>query len=313
MTDPAAEKRPPHLPVLYQESINLLQPKSHGRYADGTLGAGGHSAGILETSQPDGQLLGLDVDDQALKIAKAELSRFSSRAALIKGSYATMTEHLRTIGWPCVDGILLDLGLSSMQLDTAERGFSFIKNAPLDMRFNKDQKLTAAEIVNTWGEKDLTQIIRKFGEEPRSRQITAAIITHRPLTTTHQLAAVVMEAYKGKRGKIHPATRTFQALRIAVNRELDTLEKGLQEAVAALCDGGRLAVISFHSLEDRTVKQFFHRESQNCICPPEQPVCTCGHKASIRLITKKAIIPSQAEVDNNPRARSAKLRVAERM
>lgn len=313
MIDPAAEKRPPHLPVLYQESINLLQPKNHGRYADGTLGAGGHSAGILEASQPDGQLLGLDVDDQALKIAKAELSRFGSRAALIKGSYATMTEHLHTIGWPCVDGIILDLGLSSMQLDTAERGFSFIKDAPLDMRFNKDQKLTAAEIVNTWGEKDLTQIIRKFGEEPRSRQIAAAIITHRPLTTTQQLAAVALEVYKGKRGKIHPATRTFQALRMAVNRELDTLEKGLQEAVAALCGGGRLAVISFHSLEDRTVKQFFHRESRNCICPPEQPVCTCGHKASIRLITKKAIIPSQEEVDNNTRARSAKLRAAEKL
>lgn len=313
MPNPAAEERPPHLPVLYQESINILQPKSHGRYADGTLGAGGHSAGILKTSQPDGQLLGLDVDDQALEIAKARLSEFGKRAILIKGSYDNMTEHLRTIGWFCVDGIILDLGLSSMQLNTAERGFSFNKDAPLDMRFNMDQKLTAAEIVNTWSEKNLAKIIWEFGEEPKSRHIAAAIITHRPVTTTQQLAAMVLDVYKGKRGKVHPATRTFQALRMAVNKELDTLEKGLEEAVSALCGGGRLAVISFHSLEGRMVKQFFQRESRDCICPPEQPVCTCGHKASIRLITKKAIIPSQEEIDKNPRARSAKLRAAEKL
>ena len=313
MPDPNAEERPPHLSVLYQESINLLQPKNHGRYVDATLGAGGHAAGILESCKPDGQLLGLDIDNQAIEIAKARLSEFGKRVIVKKGSYANLTDQLRIIGWPCVNGIILDLGLSSMQLDSSDRGFSFIKDAPLDMRFNIDQKLTAAEIVNTWSEKNLTKVLWEFGEEPKSRQIAAAIIDHRPLTSTHQLSAAVLGAYKGKRGKVHPATRTFQALRIAVNEELDNLGKGLEEALKALCGGGRLAVISFHSLEDRIVKQFFQRESRDCICPPEQPVCTCGHKASVRLISKKAIIPSPEEVVKNPRARSAKLRVVEKL
>jgi 16S rRNA (cytosine1402-N4)-methyltransferase len=313
MPDSDAERRPPHLPVLYQESINLLQPKNHGRYVDGTLGAGGHAAGILDSSRPDGQLLGLDIDDQAIKIAKTRLSEYGSRVIVKKGSYANLTEHLRIIEWPCADGIILDLGLSSMQLDTSDRGFSFIKDAPLDMRFSKDQKRTAAKILNTWSEKSLTKVLWEFGEEPKSRQIAAGIIDQRPISTTHQLAAIVLNSYKGKRGKVHPATRTFQALRIAVNEELDTLEKGLDEALKTLCKGGRLAVISFHSLEDRMVKQFFQRESRDCICPPEQPVCICGHKASVRLISKKAIIPSQEEVVKNPRARSAKLRVVEKL
>ena len=313
MPDPDAEERPPHQPVLYQESINLLQPKNHGRYVDGTLGAGGHAAGILESSKPGGKLLGLDIDDQAIEIAKARLTAYGSRVILRKDSYANLGGHLRTLNWPCTDGIILDLGLSSMQLDTSDRGFSFIKDAPLDMRFNKDQKRTASEIINSWSEKDLAKVLWDFGEEPKSRQIAASIIEQRPVFTTHQLAAIVLNAYKGKRGKIHPATRTFQALRIAVNEELDTLEKGLEEALKALCKGGRLAVISFHSLEDRKVKQLFQRESRDCICPPEQPVCICGHKVSVRLISKKAIIPSQEEVVKNPRARSAKLRVVEKL
>ena len=313
MPDPDAEERPPHLSVLYHESINLLQPKNHGRYVDGTVGAGGHAAGILATSQPDGQLLGLDIDDQALKIAKTRLAEFGSRALIKKDTYANLPEQLRTINWACVDGILLDLGLSSMQLDTSDRGFSFIKDAPLDMRFNKDQNRTAAEIINTWSEKELIKVLWEFGEEPKSRQIAARIVEQRPISTTSQLAALILGVYKGKRGKVHPATQTFQALRIAVNEELETLDKGLDKALEALCRGGRLAVISFHSLEDRKVKQLFQRESRDCICPPEQPVCVCGHKASVRLITKKAIIPSQEEVVKNPRARSAKLRVVEKL
>jgi 16S rRNA (cytosine1402-N4)-methyltransferase len=313
MTDPAAEEHFPHLPVLYHESINLLQPKSRGKYVDGTLGAGGHAKGILKASQPDGKLLGLELDSQALEIAKSGLSTFGKRTTLIKGSYANMTEHLNSIGWQCVDGILLDLGLSSMQLDMAERGFSFIKDAPLDMRFNESQPLTAAEIVNKWSEKDISNILREFGEEPRSKQIAAAIIAHRPLNSTQELATLVLAIYKGKRGKIHPATRAFQSLRMAVNNELENLKQGLNESVSALCNGGRLAVISFHSLEDRIVKQFFQRECHDCICPNEQPICTCGHKATLRLITKKVIIPSQEEVERNPRARSAKLRVAEKL
>jgi 16S rRNA (cytosine1402-N4)-methyltransferase len=313
MPDPDADERPPHLSVLYQESINLLQPKNHGRYVDGTLGAGGHAAGILESSKPDGLLLGLDIDDQALVIAQARLAGYGSRAFLKKDSYANIARQLQTINWTCADGILLDLGLSSMQMDTTDRGFSFMHDAPLDMRFNKDQKRTAAEIINTWSEKELVKVLWEFGEEPRSRQIAASIVDQRPISTTSQLAALILGAYKGKRGKIHPATQTFQAMRIAVNDELETLEKGLEEALKALCRGGRLAVISFHSLEDRRVKQLFQRESKDCICPPEQPVCVCGHKASVRLITKKAIIPSQEEVVKNPRARSAKLRVIEKL
>ena len=313
MPDPDAEERPPHLSVLYHESINFLQPKNHGRYVDGTLGAGGHAAGILDSSQPDGQLLGLDIDDQALQIAEDKLAGYGSRAIIRKDSYANLAGQLRRINWLCADGILLDLGLSSMQLDTSDRGFSFMKDAPLDMRFNKDQKRTAAEIINTWSEKDLIRVLWEFGEEPKSRQLAACIVGQRPISTTHQLAALILGVYKGKRGKVHPATQTFQALRIAVNEELETLEKGLEEALKALCRGGRLAVISFHSLEDRMVKQLFQRESRNCICPPEQPFCVCGHTASVRLITKKAIIPSQEEVVKNPRARSAKLRVVEKL
>jgi 16S rRNA (cytosine1402-N4)-methyltransferase len=313
MTEPDAEEHIPHLPVLYHESLKLLQPKNHGKYLDGTLGAGGHAEGILIGSQPDGMLVGLDVDSQALEIAKRKLSKFGERAVLIKRSYEDMAKELGAIRWKCVDGIILDLGLSSMQLDTAERGFSFIKDAPLDMRFNKCQALTAAEIVNTWSEKEIAKILWEFGEEPRSRQIAAAIMAHRPLSSTQKLAALVLDVYKGKRGKIHPATRTFQGLRIAVNHEFDTLKKGLNESVSVLCKGGRLAVISFHSLEDRIVKQFFQRESRDCVCPSEAPVCTCGHKAMIKIITKKAIIPSQEEVEKNPRARSAKLRAVEKL
>jgi len=313
MPDPDAEERPPHLPVLYQESINLLQPKNHGRYVDCTLGAGGHAAGILESSQPDGQLLGLDIDDQALQIAETRLAEFGRRAHIKKDSYANLSAQLQMVNWVCTDGILLDLGLSSMQMDTADRGFSFMQDAPLDMRFNMNQRRTAAEIVNTWSEKELTKVLWEFGEEPKSRQIAASIMDQRPIATTTQLAALISGVYKGKRGKIHPATQTFQALRIAVNEELDTLEKGLEEALKALCRGGRLAVISFHSLEDRKVKQLFQRESRDCICPPEQPICVCGHKASVMLITKKAIIPSQEEIVKNPRARSAKLRVVEKL
>jgi 16S rRNA (cytosine1402-N4)-methyltransferase len=200
-----------------------------------------------------------------------------------------------------------------MQLDMAERGFSFTKDAPLDMRFNESQPLTAAEIVNKWNEKDISKILLDFGEEPRSKQIAAAIVAHRPLSSTLELSALVLAIYKGKRGKIHPATRTFQGLRMAVNNELENLKQALNESVPALCYGGRLAVISFHSLEDRIVKQFFQRESRDCICSSEQPMCTCGHKASLKLITKKIIVPSQEEVGRNPRARSAKLRVAEKL
>jgi 16S rRNA (cytosine1402-N4)-methyltransferase len=313
MENPKALPRSPHQPVLYQQIVDYLRPASPGKYVDGTLGAGGHAAGMLETSAPEGRLLALDVDRRAIDIASERTAQFAGRITILHGSYADLGKHLKTCGWDCVNGILLDLGVSSMQLDNAHRGFSFIKEAPLDMRFDDTDGLTAAQLLNRSSQKELAHILREFGEEPRAKQIAAAIIRNRPLETTTQLASLVSAVYKGQRGRTHPATRTFQALRMAVNSEQEVLVKGLEEAVTALCPQGRLAVISFHSLEDRAVKQFFRRESQDCICPPEQAICTCGHKAVIKVITKRAITPSKEEIAQNPRARSAKLQVAEKI
>jgi 16S rRNA (cytosine1402-N4)-methyltransferase len=218
-----------------------------------------------------------------------------------------------TLGWQQVNGILLDLGLSSMQLDTPERGFSFQAQAQLDMRFDPDGKVSAVDLVNHLDEAELANLLFRYGEERNSRQVARAIVNARPVQTTTQLAAVVARATRGGKSGIHPATRTFQALRIAVNRELDTLEEVLPQTLGALAPGGRLAIISFHSLEDRMVKQFMRRESRDCICPPRQPVCTCGHKANLRELTSKPIRPQDDEIRNNPRSRSARLRVAERL
>lgn len=302
-----------HEPVLYHQIIHALRPHSPGNYVDGTVGAGGHALGILEASVPDGQLLGLDVDPQALDIASQRLSIYSGRVTLIQASYVTLQEQLRRLGWETVDGILLDLGVSSMQVDTPERGFSFLRPGPLDMRFDPSRSPSAADLVNTLPEADLATLLWKYGEEPRSRRIARAIVNARPVQNTLHLAAIIQQASGGKRQKIHPATRTFQALRIAVNRELDALESVLPQAVAVLAPQGRLAVISFHSLEDRIVKQFFHRESQDCICPPEQPICTCDHRASVKILTRRPIQPDEAEIQINPRARSARLRIIEKL
>jgi len=302
----------PHQPVLYHEIIHALQPKSAGHYVDGTLGAGGHARGILEACTPDGRLLGLDVDPQALALARETLAPYGQRVRLKQASYDSLAEVLREIDWDKVDGILLDLGLSSMQLDTPERGFSFQHDAPLDMRFNPDAPTTAADLVNSLPQDELADLIYRYGEERASRRIAQAIVKARPLQTTRQLAAVI-ESVIPRKGHIHPATQTFQALRIAVNEELDRVENVLPQAVAALRSGGRLAIISFHSLEDRIVKEYFRRESRDCICPPKQPVCTCGHKATLKEISRKPIIPGKAEITDNPRARSAKLRIAEKL
>ncbi len=303
----------PHQPVLYHESLKYLQPRSEGKYIDGTLGAGGHAEGILTASSPEGMLLGLDVDNQALNIAKKRLSIFGNRCIVRQASFAKMIDQIKSLEWGCVDGLLLDLGLSSMQLDTTERGFSFLKEAPLDLRFNQNEGMTAADLINMFSEKEIANTIWNYSEDPRSRQIAKLIVENRPISTTTELAGLILRAYLGKRGKTHPATRTFQALRIAVNNELEVLEKGLENSLKALCVGGRIAIITFHSLEDRIVKQFFRRESKNCICPPEQPFCTCGHQASLKVITKKAVKPSNEEIANNPRSRSAKMRVAEKI
>jgi len=302
-----------HTPVLYQPVLTALKLSPDGRYIDGTVGAGGHAEGILEGSAPNGCLLGLDRDPQALEVVARRLSRFGERVALRQSSYADMAVQAAALGWPEIDGILLDLGLSSLQLEDPARGFSFRQEGPLDMRFDPCQALTAHDLVNEWDQRALADVIFRYGEEPKARAIARAIVAARPIQTTLELAEVIEAAVGGRRGKIHPATRTFQALRIAVNQELEQLERGLSAAVGLLKPGGRLVVISFHSLEDRLVKTFFRRESQDCICPPDLPVCRCAHVATLRVVTRKPIRPSDEEVRANPRARSARLRVAERL
>jgi 16S rRNA (cytosine1402-N4)-methyltransferase len=290
-----------------------LQPHRGGFYIDGTIGAGGHAWGILEACQPDGLLLGLDVDPQALELAHERLAPYGQRAILVRASYTTILEQLQRVGRKTVDGILLDLGMSSIQLDTPQRGFSFQVDAPLDMRFDPSNPVRAADLVNSKPENELADILYRFGEERHSHQVAQAIVRARPVTSTRQLAEVVASVTGGRRKGLHPATRTFQALRIAVNHELEAVEDVLPRAMACLVSGGRLAVISFHSLEDRLVKQFMRRESQDCICPPRQPVCTCSHRASLREINRHPVRPQEAELHNNPRVRSARLRVAEKL
>ncbi len=303
----------PHQPVLYHEVLEILRPHDKDHYVDATLGTGGHAAGILEASAPDGKLLGIDRDAQAIEIAERRLVPFQRRVIIRKGNYTQIGEFLKKIGWKGMDGIIFDLGVSSMQLETPGRGFSFLRDEALDMRFDQQKGITAEEIVNKTKEADLARIIWEYGQEKQSRRIAAAIYRARPVRSTYQLASIVAEALKGPRHHIHPATRTFQALRMAVNEELSVLQQGLEQASFYLIKGGRMLVISFHSLEDRIVKQFFRHESQDCICPPEQMTCQCGHKASLKIITKNPIRPSEEEVINNPRARSARLRAAEKI
>jgi 16S rRNA (cytosine1402-N4)-methyltransferase len=302
-----------HLPVLYHEIIHFLQPRAGGLYVDCTVGAGGHAQGILEASNPDGKLLGLDLDPQALALAQKRLISFGGRVVLKQASFVTLGVQLESLGWPAVQGILLDLGVSSMQLDTPERGFSFRSEAPLDMRFDPEASITAADLVNNLPEAELADLIYQYGEERRSRAVAQAIVAARPVNTTRQLAEVIAKVTRSGKPGIHPATRTFQALRIATNRELEAIEEVLPQSVEALAPGGRLAVISFHSLEDRIVKQFFRRESRECLCPPKQPQCTCGHKASVMEITRKPVRSSEMETLENPRSRSSRLRIAEKI
>lgn len=300
-----------HTPVLYQNVLLQLNLRSGGHYIDGTVGAGGHAAGILEGTSPNGKLLGLDRDPVALELARQYLQDFGGRFELRHASYAQMQEVARSLGWTNVDGILLDLGLSSMQVDQAERGFSFVREGRLDMRFDPTTGQNAHELVNGLSEEDLRDILWRFGEEPKARAIAKAIVAARPLQTTTELAAVIASAAGRKRKGVHPATRSFQAIRIAVNDELEQLKIGLKQGVELLAPGGRLAVIAFHSLEDRIVKNYLRDESRDCICPPEVPLCVCDHKARLRLITRRVIKPDVDEIEANPRARSARLRVAE--
>ncbi|HEY5901128.1 MAG TPA: 16S rRNA (cytosine(1402)-N(4))-methyltransferase RsmH [Anaerolineales bacterium] len=303
----------PHQPVLYKEIIHALRPHSGGRYVDGTLGAGGHARGILEACAPDGRLLGLDVDPQALALARETLAPFGERARIVQASYETLAVQLDGLGWEAVDGVLLDLGASSMQFDRPERGFSFLQDGPLDMRFGPQASHSADELVNRLAQDELADLIYRYGEERDSRRIARAIVKARPLHTTRELAEVIRSAAPARGQRIHPATRTFQALRIAVNEELAALENVLPQAAAALSPGGRLAVISFHSLEDRMVKEYFRSQSKDLVNPPYERMYEVERRAVLREVFRKPVVPSQEEIDSNPRARSAKLRIAEKL
>jgi len=301
---------PAHIPVLVKEAVEALAVQPGGRYIDCTLGAGGHAAAILEHSSPGGQILGIDADPEAIETARERLKAYSNSALLLKENFVNLEAIcLKYDFWP-VHGILFDLGLSSLQLDS-NRGFSFQHDDPLDMRLSPSQKLTAADIVNTFSEAQLRHIIKTYGEESFNRQIAHRIIQERPLKTSLELAETIKKAVGSRRGKIHPATKTFQALRIAVNQELEHLKETLKQAVNLLGFGGRLVVISYHSLEDRIVKQFMQQEAKDCICPPGLPACVCQHQARLRLVNRRIITPSPEEVALNPRSRSARLRVAE--
>ena len=301
-----------HIPVLLNEVIDGLGVQPGGRYIDCTLGGTGHAASILEHSSPGGQLLGIDADRSVIENARVALAAYGDSVLLVNDNFVNLDSIAKANNFQPVHGILFDLGLSSLQLGEEGRGFSFQKDAPLDMRFDNSQGKTAAELVNSLPENELARLLWEYGEERQSRQIAKQIIQNRPVRTTLQLAGIVEQAVGGRHGKTHPATRTFQALRIAVNNELENLKSALSQAVGLLGYEGRLAVITYHSLEDRIVKQLLFEESRDCICPPETPVCVCKHKARIKLVNKKVITPELAEIRHNPRSRSAKLRIAER-
>jgi len=303
---------PIHKPVLLSQAIEALRVQPGKRYVDCTLGSGGHASAILENILPNGNLLGIDADPEATNMAKTRLADYTGSTIIVNDNFANLETICRENNFLPVHGILFDLGLSSTQLETSERGFSFQHDGPLDMRFSPIQGLNAADIVNNLPEDKLSQIIKTYGEERYSKRIARCIIKNRPISSTLQLASVVEKAIGSRRGKIHPATRTFMALRIAVNRELENLVTALKQTVNCLDDRGRLVVISYHSLEDRIVKQFMIRESKGCICPPDAPICQCGHIPSLKIVSKKAITPSLTEIKLNSRSRSAKLRVAER-
>jgi 16S rRNA (cytosine1402-N4)-methyltransferase len=298
---------------MLREVLAALAVRPGGRYVDCTVNGGGHAEAILDAAQPGGSLLGIDADPEAIAMSQERLSRFGAGVAIVQGNFRDMDRLCRERGFAPVNGILFDLGLSSHQLASA-RGFSFRVEAPLDMRFGPEEETTAAYWVNQAPEEELADIIWRFGEERQSRRIARAIVNGRPLGTTTELAKAVEQAVGRRTGsQIHPATKTFQALRIAVNQELASLAEALPWAHGLLGFGSRLVVISYHSLEDRIVKQFIARESRDCVCPPSQPVCTCGHKATLKPVTRGVVTPSREEIAANPRSRSAKLRAAERL
>jgi 16S rRNA (cytosine1402-N4)-methyltransferase len=320
---------PVHAPVLVDEVLTYLAPRPGAVIVDATVGDGGHAEAILRRIAPAGRLIGLDRDADAVRAAGERLRRFGQNVTLYQANFGDLAQVLDDVGVGAVDGVLFDTGVSTRQLMDAARGFSFERVGPLDMRMDRGQPTTAADLVNTLPEKALADLIYRYGEERASRKIARQIVARRPLRTTRDLVRAVEAAVGGARGRIHPATRTFQALRIAVNGEVDALERGLPQAIARLRPGGRLCVIAFHSLEDRVVKQTLARSSRGCTCAPsppgerppvpadaraaEPPACRCGGARLVRVLTKKPVRPSPDEVRRNPRARSARLRAAERL
>ena len=291
--------------------MSALQVKPGAKYIDCTAGEGGHSLAILSAVTPPPFTLCIDLDAQALETARERMRAFPRNATLRQANYGDVARIAAETHFMNADGLLLDLGLSSLQLDDGRRGFSFRREAPLDMRFDASQAITADAIVNRYAETDLADIIYRYGEERRSRRIARAIVRSRPIRTTTQLAEVVSSAVGRRRGRIHPATRTFQAIRIAVNDELSNIRQGLEGAIEVLRSGGRLAVIAYHSLEDRIVKDTLRTMASSCICPPSLPLCQCEHAPTVRIINRRVIKPSREEALANPRSRSARLRVAE--
>jgi 16S rRNA (cytosine1402-N4)-methyltransferase len=306
---------PVHVPALLDEIIAGLQPRRGGYFVDCTVGLGGHAAAILERISPTGRLLGIDADPEAIKVSQDRLSDYGEAVTLVNDNFVNLEAICERYHFHPVDGILFDLGVSSLQLDTAERGFSFHLDAPLNMRFDPGQGLTASDIVNSFSEQELSKLIERYGEERHSRRIARHIVQNRPIATTVELARLIEQVSGAptRRGKIHPATRTFMALRIAVNSELQNLELALKQTLNLLRPGGRLTVISYHSLEDRIVKQFMRYAASNCLCPPGTVICRCGHVPTLKLISRKVIKPTSLEIESNPRSRSAKLRIAERL
>ncbi|MFL5648818.1 MAG: 16S rRNA (cytosine(1402)-N(4))-methyltransferase RsmH [Chloroflexota bacterium] len=309
-----------HLPVLVDEVLEMLAPAPGSLHIDATLGGGGHAERILEAANPDGRLLGLDAD--ALAIARVEerlRSLYGDRLVLRQANFRELADVAPGAGFAAVDGCLFDLGLSSYQLADRERGFGFRAGGPLDMRFDTTRGVPAAELLASLDAAELTALFRRYGEEPKAPRIARAIVEARkvaPVATAEELAALVERVAPPNprlRRRTHPATRVFQALRIAVNEELEALQAGLVAALDLLRPGGRLVVLSYHSLEDRIVKRFFQAERRGCVCPPDVPVCVCGHDPRLRLVTRPSLTPTPAEIDANPRARSARLRAAERL
>jgi len=309
-----------HLPVLVDEVISMLAPAPGGLHIDATLGGGGHTERILEATNPDGRLLGLDADPAAIARVQARLGvRFGDRLVLRQANFRELATVAPAAGFGVVDGCLFDLGLSSFQLADRERGFGFRAGGPLDMRFDPSRGIPAAEILATLDVDELTALLRRYGEEPRAARVARAIVDARrvaPITSAEELAALVervLPPNPRQPRRTHPATRVFQALRIAVNQELDALDAGLQAALDLLRPGGRLVVLSYHSLEDRIVKRFIQSERRGCVCPPQVPVCVCGRNPRLRLVTHPSLTPTAAEISANPRARSARMRAAERL